>query len=276
MSLYTGAESVLRNISDVYCGINGEVRKISSMYCGKDGVLEVIYEPYNSGAEEDNWEFTTNSSYSLVTKYIGRGSKINIPAYLNGTRVMLKEANIVSGVFSNISSNFSVMSNENVRYENNSMAYAFCNCGKLVDFSGNISSRVTNMSMAFYMCENLRSWNSSIPSTTKDISNTFAYCGAVSEFPEIPLNVTNLQYAFYKSNFTGDIHIKSARVSNAYNFIHADGRRFNIYLRRNSTTESTIFDDTSSGSSIVGNTISWTNSTDGFYNAGYNVYVYYT
>lgn len=97
-----------------------------------------------------------------------------------------------------------------------------------------------------------------------------------SEDIVIPARVNNCGRMFSNSDFDKNIYVKGtvSRVVNiAGMFYNANNsKKKNIYFN---TVLNSIFNKTTASSSIVGTSITWATTTNGFYNSAYNIYCYY-
>ena len=161
-----------------------------------------------------DFEYTTNDTTALVTKYIGSKTDVVVPSTLSGKKVVLQNsATSQTGVFTNNRNIKSVKFSEGVSIANNNMDYAFYYCNRLVN-TPVIPANVTDMRCTFYNCTNLVN-APEIPANITDMSRTFSDCRNLINAPVIPANVTSMYQTFSNcTNLTGNIHITSNRINN--------------------------------------------------------------
>ena len=186
------------------------------------------------------FEYTTNSSATLITKYIGTDTNVSVPNKIKRMPVIIQNStNASSGVFTNNRNIKSVIFKNSVTFTNNSMAYTFYSCTNLTQ-APNIPNSVTNMYRTFYNCTNLTqapnipnsvtnmafTFNHctnltqapNIPNSVTNMSGTFLSCSNLTQAPEIPNSVTNMAYTFRGcSNLPGSIIIRSENITNFRN-----------------------------------------------------------
>ena len=187
-----------------------------------------------------DWTYTTNSTATLVTKYIGANTVVVTPNKIKKLPVVLQNSpNASSGVFTYNRNITSVTFDDGIIFTNNSMAYAFSLCTKLrqapvipnsVTNMGStfsdcinltdapvIPNSVTNMDDTFSYCYNLTQ-APVIPNSVIRMGSTFRVCKNLTQAPIIPNSVTNMYYTFNGcQNLTGNIVIKSENITNFRN-----------------------------------------------------------
>ena len=87
----------------------------------------------------------------------------------------------------------------NIPFEDNSMAGAFCDpsvYSSRLNSVSNINQNVTNMWMTFYGCTNLVN-TPVIPNSVVNMDYTFESCSNLVNAPIIPNSVTSMNYTFY-------------------------------------------------------------------------------
>lgn len=142
-----------------------------------------------------DWEYTTNDTATLVTKYIGNKTDVVVPSKIEGKPVVLQNSvNNASGVFTNNRNIKSVKFGEGVGIANNSASNMFYNCTNFIN-APTIPANVTNMSSTFYGCANLIK-APEIPENVTNMTQTFAYCYNLVDAPAIPAQVINMFSAF--------------------------------------------------------------------------------
>lgn len=151
-----------------------------------------------------DWEYTTNDTATLVTKYIGNKTDVVVPSKINGKPVVLKQSTArrnayissfdTTGAFINNKNIVSVKFSEGVEIENNNMGFMFWNCSNLK--SGPIIPiNVTNMINTFQDCVSFIN-TPTVPSNVTDMASTFYNCFNLVNAPVIPANVTNMGGTF--------------------------------------------------------------------------------
>ena len=93
--------------------------------------------------------------------------------------------------------------------------------------------------------------------------------------------VTNAYQAYANcSKVKGNVYINTNNITNIINCFggRSHANRLNIYIPANtsSSTFNCIIGNTSDGTTIVNNAISWTQSGSYYYNTVFNIYVYPT
>ena len=61
---------------------------------GKNGVTVYDINTYSNSnvvVNEADWEFTTNDTCTLITKYVGTNTEVVVPAIMNGKPVVLAD-----------------------------------------------------------------------------------------------------------------------------------------------------------------------------------------
>ena len=110
---------------------------------------------YTEPDYSQDWKYTTNSTSTLVTKYIGTNTIVVTPNKIKRRPVVLQNsANYYSGVFTYNRNITSVTFNDGITFTNNNMAYTFYYCSNLTQ-APEIPNSVTNMASTFYRCSNL-------------------------------------------------------------------------------------------------------------------------
>ena len=123
----------------------------------------------------------------------------------------------------------------------------------------------------FYGCINFDQ-PVTIPNNVRDIQSMFAYCNNFNQSIIIPRSVSNLQNMFDTcENYSNTIYANVSRTANAKGMFSNknSSHRVNIYC--NSLW---AFNGNSYSNSITGDSITWTQMTNGVYNAVYNIYLY--
>ena len=141
-----------------------------------------------------DFEYTTNSTSCLITKYIGTKKDVVVPSRIEGKPVVIQNGSYYSGVFANNKNIKSVKFSEGVRIANNNMAYAFNGCSNLIN-APVIPANVTSMSNTFNNCRNIIN-APIIPTSVTDMSYTFFGCRNLVNAPAIPASVTSMHGAF--------------------------------------------------------------------------------
>ena len=179
-----------------------------------------------------DWTYTTNSTSTLVTKYIGTNTIVVTPNKIKRRPVVLQNsATSSSGVFTNNRNITSVTFNDGITFTNNNMANTFSYCRSLTQ-APNIPNSVINMAFTFYSCTNLTQ-APNIPNSVTNMASTFYYCNKLTHAPNIPNNVTNMASTFYYcTNLIGSIIIRSENITNfRYCFYDTDASKIKkVYI----------------------------------------------
>ena len=148
-----------------------------------------------------DWQYTTNDTATLVTKYIGTKTSVIVPNKIEGKPVVLQNTIVDSsgsgaynGVFAGNQNIKSVKFEEGVSFANNNMHYAFHECLNLIS-APVIPTNVTDLSYAFVCCANLAS-TPNIPSKVTNMQSAFSRCLSITDAPTIPASVTIMTWAF--------------------------------------------------------------------------------
>lgn len=160
---------------------------------GKNGVT--VYDDCELAV--DDWEFTTNDTATLVTKYVGTNTNVIVPSRLNGKPVVLQDTESFTGndgVFKNNKNIISVKFRNGVSVANNDIGIMFYNCENLSSVSG-IPNTVNSMALTFGRCFNLTT-PPTIPSNVTNLGSAFFACRNLTQAPVIPTNVTNMRQTF--------------------------------------------------------------------------------
>lgn len=187
---------------------------------GKNGVtVRDIEEAF----PEMSWQYTTNATTALVTKYIGSKTNVVVPNKIKGKNVVLQNSpNRMNGVFTNNKNITSVRFSDGVKFANNSMANAFEDCSSLVNAPV-------------------------IPNSVTSMDSTFGGCRNLVNAPVIPNNVTSMYYTFYSCyNLKGNIYIKSNRINNTsmQDCFGDTTLPKNVYISKGSYTWNAAFNST--------------------------------
>ena len=145
-----------------------------------------------------DFEYTTNDTATLVTKYIGNKTDVVVPSKINGKPVVLQNSGEDYGTTLLFGERASSIKNirikEGVVFNNNDASFAFADCDALTSVSG-LPKTTVNMSNAFSQCINLVNVPN-LPENATDMSCIFQDCNSLINAPIIPSNVTNMSYAF--------------------------------------------------------------------------------
>ena len=160
---------------------------------GKNGVTVMDIE---EAFPEMSWQYTTNATTALVTKYIGSKTNVVVPNKIEGKNVVIGDIveEKVYEVFVGNQNIVSVTFSDNVEIANNNMNEMFHHCTNLKGIF-NIPTNVINMYNAFHTCTNLVN-APVIPNSVTDMGSTFANCVNLVNAPIIPANVTDMGYTF--------------------------------------------------------------------------------
>lgn len=159
---------------------------------GKNGVT--VYDIGDTTMGQ--WEYTTNATSALITKYVGTKTDVVVPYEIDGKNVVLQNSsNSSNGVFTNNKNITSVrFLTDSTKIANSNASNMFANCSNLKGVSI-MPNGVTNMSNAFLNCKNL-SEAPYIPNSVTNVCNAFAVCYNIQGIVAIPPSVTNMAYAF--------------------------------------------------------------------------------
>ena len=142
-----------------------------------------------------DFEYTTNSTSCLITKYIGTKKDVVVPSKIEGKPVVLQNSvNNASGVFTGNKDITSVKFNDGVSIANDNMSWMFHNCSNLIN-APVIPANVTNMTSTFFICSNLVN-APVIPAKVTNMRSTFVGCSNLINAPAIPTNVIDMCYTF--------------------------------------------------------------------------------
>ena len=142
-----------------------------------------------------DFEYTTNSTSCLITKYIGTKKDVVVPSKIEGKPVVLQNSvNNASGVFTGNKNITSVKFNGGVSIANDNMSWMFHNCSNLIN-APVIPANVTNMTSTFFICSNLVN-APVIPAKVTNMRSTFVGCSNLINAPAIPTNVIDMCYTF--------------------------------------------------------------------------------
>ena len=142
-----------------------------------------------------DWQYTTNDTATLVTKYIGTKTSVIVPNKIEGKPVVLQNSvDNTSGVFTNNHNIVSVKFSEGVSFANNSMSYAFARCNNLVN-APVIPASVTSMYYTFSHCYRLVN-APEIPANVTNMYMTFGDCYRLVNAPAIPAKVIDIRWVF--------------------------------------------------------------------------------
>jgi hypothetical protein len=133
---------------------------------------------------------------------------------------------------------------------------------------------VVYMKYTYFGCTNLTSAVCG-PNVT-NMHGTYSGCTKLTTAPVIGPNVTFMNDTFKNcSKLQGDIYIQSPNVTSMLNCFYGKNNslRCNIHVPANSLTFNTVIKSTNR-STIVYNTITFTNNAGVYYNSRYNIYIY--
>ena len=164
---------------------------------------------YTEPDYSQDWQYTTNATKTLVTKYIGTNTVVVTPNKINKLPVVLQNsANYRSGVFTNNRNITSVTFDYGITFTNNSMSYTFAYCYNLTQAPN-------------------------IPNSVNSMANTFSYCKKLTQAPVIPNSVTDMARTFYYcTNLIGNIIIKSKNITTFRNCFYSTNasKIKNVYI----------------------------------------------
>lgn len=184
------------------------------------------------------WEYTTNSSATLVTKYIGTKKHVTVPSEIDGLPVVLQNnVNSTTGVFANNKNILSVLFSDGVSIANANASNMFYNCRSLESIAC-MPTNITDLVFTFYYCKNVKNFPSIpygvdslsytfmgcynminapiIPNTVKNLSCTFEDCVRLTSAPEIPEGVINMRSTFCSCRNLTSAPVIPASVKNMY------------------------------------------------------------
>ena len=206
-----------------------------------------------------DWEYTTNDTTTLVTKYIGTRRYVTVPNKIEGKPIVLQNSPTgTSGVFTNNRNILSVDFSNGVSVANERMGNMFYNC-RSIQRVVNIPNSVTDMAYTFYSCSNLtqapeipNSVNSmfgtfsycnnltqapNIPNSVNSMYSTFSYCTNLTQAPNIPNRVTNMANTFFScANLTLPPNIPNSVTDMAYTFRYCTNLTGSIIIRSENIT----------------------------------------
>ena len=173
------------------------------------------------------------------------------------------------------------MSNLNYRsysvYERNpEHMYNNCIIRPLIEYglaneSVTIGNNVTNCAYMFANCDNFNQ-QVTIPDNVTDCTFMFRSCSKFNQPITIPSSVTSCENMFRNCpNMSSNIYINNkvgidvSYMLRSYN----TQKRINVFCNNIAT-----LNKTASGESLTGTDITWTSTTNGYYNATYNIYIY--
>lgn len=141
-------------------------------------------------------------------------------------------------------------------------------------FKNNSSDVVTYVN--FYNTNSLTNV-SYMASSINNMSSTYQSCYNLTGSPVCGSNVTNMGYTYYDCpSLDSNGYFYSNKITNIRSCFEGknNSKMLNLYVPANSTTLTTCL--YSKTSSLVGNTITWTNDTTNnrYYNTTYNIYIY--
>ena len=248
---------------DLYYGKNTQTYDsfINSGYTTDGSVNGVYLKDIGLPETIPNWEYTENSQGLVLTKYIGSSTAVTIPTPPAPTKI--PESCMVQRVFLKdgidytsgpLSWNASITSVDlaNTSFINNSMAYAFDYCDKLVTVT-NMPEGITNMACCYAQCNNLTTFPD-VPDTVTNLEWAFSYCNklttapklsnytydATSVFagcknlittPNIPASVAEFSYGFSDCpKLTGNIVIEAPDIRMADACFNNTSLTKNVYI----------------------------------------------
>jgi len=153
------------------------------------------------------------------------------------------------------------------------MGSAYYNCYNLTG-SPACGANVTDMSYAYSNCSNLTG-SPACDNNVTSMVRTYYNCFNLTGSPVCGNKVTNMSYAYYMcKNLYGNAYFYSSSVGNIQGCFAGrnNSKRLNIYVTSGSTTNTTIHCNNSY--SLVGASITWSNSSTYQYNTTYNIYIY--
>ena len=165
------------------------------------------------------WEYTTNDTATLLTKYVGRNADVVVPTTFNDKSTILS-----TGVFEGTSVNSVDLCN--VKFSNNDMSNAFNGCSNLKSVS-NLTNSVTTLNDAFSNAVNLTKVSCRYSSYVIRIANgvrAFSNCKSLTSVPNIgfssiqaSLPSVNVVSAFENCSNLKNINMPMVGISVPYN-----------------------------------------------------------
>ena len=135
---------------------------------------------------------------------------------------------------------------------------------------------MTDMRNAYSYCYNLTG-SPVCGDNVTNMSYTYYNCSNLTGSPVCGNNVTNMASAYYncRNLNAGTFYFRAKNITNIAKCFYGKNtsRRYNIHIPAGSKTLNLIY-NTTNAYSIVGATITWTNSGQNFYNTTYNIYIY--
>lgn len=137
----------------------------------------------------------------------------------------------------------------------------------------NIPDSVTNCGWMFTNCYNFNS-PVTIGNNAVNCSYMFENCNNFNQSVTIPRSVVNCSNMFALcKNMSGNIYIANSSLNsnNVRGLLRGTGgaHRRNVFCNNIG-----VLSGTSSSNSLIGATILWTSTTNGYYNSTYNIYIY--
>jgi hypothetical protein len=156
------------------------------------------------------------------------------------------------------------------------MARAYGGCYLNLTGSPVCGSNVTNMSGTYSSCNKLTG-SPVCGSKVTDMSSAYFNCANLTGSPACGSNVTNMAYAYYNCGKLDRTNIRflSKNITNVAYCLAMPWSvyRCNIHVYKNSTTLKACL-SSANKTTLVGNTVSWTNAGSYYYNSSYSLYIY--
>lgn len=245
----------------------------------------------------DNVQFKNNTMYNAFALCSSFNSPITIPnSVTNASNAFYACSNFNSPVTfgsgcKDISNAFRSCPNFNQPV---TIPSSVTNCWYIFDGCTNFNQPVTisnGVPMTVGMFANCTKFNSSvtIPNSVTDARSMFYGCTNFSKNVEFPESVTQLHQAFEGcTNMSGNIIIRGRNIVSDswagsmpfYRLLVGknNAKRVNIFVYNGSKTNNSLYSDSTAVTGVhglVGNSFSWTKSTNYYYNSKYNIYVYH-
>ena len=155
------------------------------------------------------------------------------------------------------------------------MSGAYSGCSNLTG-SPVCGNNVTDMYSTYYNCSNLTG-SPVCGDNVTSMAFTYSYCRNLTGSPVCGNNVTNMAFTYSgcRNLNAGTFYFRAKNITDIASCFYGknNSRRYNIHVPAGSNTLNLIY-NTTNAYSIVGDTITWTNSGQNFYNTKYNIYIY--
>lgn len=147
-------------------------------------------QPFSNIDYTTDWQYSQNTTHTIVTKYIGTNPDVTVPSIIDGKPVLLAQVSgsPANGPFYNNKNIKSVTFEQGVRFVNDNMYFAFGYCDLLEAVVG--MPPATNMTRTFIWDNHLYNLPN-IPNGITKLDGTFWGCPGTC-CPTIPASVTDI------------------------------------------------------------------------------------